>query len=328
MTIVKQKRNSTIECLRIISMFLIVMFHFCGRGLGLFDLETFAKISSGGVNHVVLLPLTMHSLGQLGVPIFLFITGYYGIRFRADRLKDIIVQSVLYTFVFYIAFCLFIPEIRGARMAVLQMFGMSQLWFVYCYIVLYIFSDGINNFLDRLSFRQYTKIVMLLLYIDFGLWIAKADGTNVFVMLEYYAIARYVRKYMDDRWKRRMIWFVVPALALFLLPVVVGFVTNHISGIQPYVNKYYNPFLLLLAMTLVVSADTIKTYSSPVNYIASSMFAVYMIHESAYLPALANHLFGFEEYNFMRICTAVIVVIVGGVAVDKVRLKVTNKLKL
>ncbi len=48
MTIVKQKRNSTIECLRIISMFLIVMFHFCGRGLGLFDLETFAKISSGG----------------------------------------------------------------------------------------------------------------------------------------------------------------------------------------------------------------------------------------------------------------------------------------
>lgn len=35
------KRNSTVEGLRILSMFLIVMFHFYGRGLGLFDLDSY-----------------------------------------------------------------------------------------------------------------------------------------------------------------------------------------------------------------------------------------------------------------------------------------------
>lgn len=268
----------------------------------------------------------MHSLGQLGVPIFLFISGYYGIHFKANRLKDIIIQCFLYTFVFYILFCLFVPEIRSFRVSVLQMFGMSQLWFVYSYIVLYLFSDGINQVLDNLSFKQYTMIVLLLLYITTGLWIAKAGGTNILIMLEYYTIARYVRKYMSYKWKGRMVWFTFPALIMFLTPVLVGCFTNHVAGIQPYVNKYFNPFLLLLSMTLVVSADTIKTYLKPVNYVASSMLAVYMIHESAYLPTLVTSLFGLEEYNFIRICGVIIMIILVAVAVDKMRLLITNKI--
>ena len=163
-------------------------------------------------------------------------------------------------------------------------------------------------------------IVLLLLYITTGLWIAKAGGTNILIMLEYYTIARYVHKYMGEKWKGRMAWFTFPALILFLTPVFVGFFTNHVAGIQPYVNKYFNPFLLLLSMTLVVSADMIKTYSKPVNYIASSMLAVYMIHESVYLPTLVKPLFGFEEYNFMRICGVIIMIILTAVATDKIRL--------
>ncbi|MBP3470758.1 MAG: acyltransferase family protein [Paraprevotella sp.] len=321
-----KKRNSSVEGLRILSMFLIIMFHFCGRGLGLSDIASYSAANLGGANDNVLLQLIMHSLGQLGVPIFLFISGYYSIRFKANRLKDIIIQCFLYTFVFYILFCLFVPEIRSFRVSVLQMFGMSQLWFVYSYIVLYLFSDGINHVLDNLSFKQYTMIVLLLLYITTGLWIAKAGGTNILIMLEYYTIARYVRKYMSEKWKGRMVWFTFPALIMFLTPVLVGCFTNHVAGIQPYVNKYFNPFLLLLSMTLVVSADTIKTYSKPVNYVASSMLAVYMIHESAYLPTLVTSLFGLEEYNFIRICGVIIMIILVAVAVDKMRLLVTNKI--
>lgn len=320
-------RNSTVEGLRILSMFLIVMFHFCGRGLGLFDIDSYsaANLCGGGKN--TLLQLVMHSLGQLGVPIFLFISGYYGIHFKANRLKDIIIQCFLYTFVFYILFSLFVPEIRSFRMTVLQLFGSSQLWFVYSYIVLYLFSDGINHVLDKLSFKQYTMIVLLLLYITTGLWIAKAGGTNILIMLEYYTIARYVHKYMGEKWKGRMAWFTFPALILFLTPVFVGFFTNHVAGIQPYVNKYFNPFLLLLSMTLVVSADMIKTYSKPVNYIASSMLAVYMIHESVYLPTLVKPLFGFEEYNFMRICGVIIMIILTAVATDKIRLLIIKNIQ-
>ena len=40
----KKERNSTVEFLRILSMSLIVWFHLCGRGLGLFSEE----IPNGG----------------------------------------------------------------------------------------------------------------------------------------------------------------------------------------------------------------------------------------------------------------------------------------
>lgn len=96
------KRNSTVEGLRILSIFLIIMFHFCGRGLGLFDIYSYSAANLGVKNNNALLPLVMHSLGLLGVPIFLFFLGYYGIHFKANWLKDIVVQCFLYTFVFYI----------------------------------------------------------------------------------------------------------------------------------------------------------------------------------------------------------------------------------
>lgn len=211
-------------------------------------------------------------------------------------------------------------------MTVLQLFGMSQLWFVYSYIVLYLFSDGINYVLGRLSFNPYTLFILLFLYITIGLWIAKANGSNILISLEYYAIARYVHKYMDEVWKRRMVWFTIPVLVVFLFPVFIGYFTNHVQVIQLYVNKYYNSFLLLLAMTLVVSADTIKTYSRTVNYVASSMLAVYMIHESSYLPVLVKPLFGFEEYNFMRICGVILMIIIIAVVIDKMRMLITTKI--
>lgn len=85
-------------------------------------------------------------------------------------------------------------------------------------------------------------------------------------------------------------------------------------------------------MALVVSADTIKAYSKPINYVASSMLAVYMIHESGYLPTSVKPLFGFEEYNFKCICGVIIMIILVAVAVDKMRLliaaKIFNKISL
>ena len=76
----------------------------------------------------------MQALGKTGVPIFMFISGYYGVRFKWNRLKDILIQAVLYTIVFYSIACLFLP-IFQFRVFVLQVFGVSGIWFVNCYIL-------------------------------------------------------------------------------------------------------------------------------------------------------------------------------------------------
>lgn len=62
--------------------------------------------------------------------------------------------------------------------------------------------------------------------------------------------------------------------------------------------------------------DTIKTYSKPVIYIVSSMLAVYMIHESAYLPTLTKPWFGFKRDDFMRVCGVIMMILLVAVAID------------
>ena len=63
----KTQRNSSIELLRIISMLLIVTFHFSGRAYNLFSPELLTNANTE------LSKILLHSLGQTGVPIFMFI---------------------------------------------------------------------------------------------------------------------------------------------------------------------------------------------------------------------------------------------------------------
>ena len=166
-------------------MLLIIIFHFCGRAYNLFSPELLTN------NNTELSKLLFHSLGQTGVPIFMFISGFYGIKFKYNRLIDMFIQCVLYTIVLYSLSCLIRPGLWNTRIFILNIFGPSTLWFFYCYVVIYIFADPINDYLNGLSFKKFTAIVLLLLYFSIGLWLMKSSALNVFSLFEFYIIARY-----------------------------------------------------------------------------------------------------------------------------------------
>lgn len=314
----KKERNSTVEFLRILSMLLIVWFHLCGRGLGLFSEE----IPNGGDNSLPL--IVMQALGKTGVPIFMFISGYYGVRFKWNRLKDILIQAVLYTIVFYSIACLFLP-IFQFRVFVLQVFGVSGIWFVNCYIVLYILSDGINAVLDKLNFKAFSIVVLILLYIAVGKWIGKEGGCNLFTMIEYYIIARYVRKYVGS-YKSIVKWMMIPSVVLFVLPICYGYCCGYYSAIYPYVFSYYNPLLILVAMSMVVSADDFKTHNKTINYVAGSVLAVYMLHENCYTPEIVAPFLHFDNFSVLNATFVILIVFVIAVLIDKFREKICSSL--
>lgn len=85
------KRNSSIELLRIIAMIIIVFFHFHARNFGMYVFGN-ERINEEGL----LLHSILHHFGGLGVPCFMFISGYYGMKFKKDRLLDIILQCIGY----------------------------------------------------------------------------------------------------------------------------------------------------------------------------------------------------------------------------------------
>lgn len=266
----------------------------------------------------------MQALGKIGVPIFMFISGYYGIKFKWNRLIDILTQGVLYTIVFYSIACLFLP-IFQFRMFILQVFGVSGIWFVNCYIVLYVLSDGINAVLEKLDFKVFSFVVFILLYIAIGKWIGKEGGCNLFTMIEYYIIARYVRKYTDSH-KRIIKWMMMPSVVLFVLPICYGYCCGHYTAIYPYVFSYYNPLLILVAMSMVIVADDVKTYNKMVNYVASSVLAVYMLHENCYVPEIVNPLFHFDNFSALNAVFVISLIFALSVCIDKFRIKVCSSL--
>lgn len=83
------KRNSSIELLRIVAMVTIVYFHFHARDFSLYVLGNERIQEKGLFLHTVL-----HHLGMLGVPCFMFVSGYYGIKFRENRFVDITFQCL------------------------------------------------------------------------------------------------------------------------------------------------------------------------------------------------------------------------------------------
>ena len=91
----KRPRNSSVELLRILSMTMIVMFHFCANAYR-YNSADFVC----GHDSETLIKLIFHALGQTGVPVFMFISGYYGIHFKKNRLIDIILQCFFYFFFF------------------------------------------------------------------------------------------------------------------------------------------------------------------------------------------------------------------------------------
>ena len=93
-----KKRNSSIELLRIIAMIDIVMFHYLSRNFNLYAVEN-SRIAED-VN--LWKEMIFQYIGYLGVPCFMFISGYYGIKFKWGRFGGIVEQCFFYGIVSFV----------------------------------------------------------------------------------------------------------------------------------------------------------------------------------------------------------------------------------
>ncbi len=241
-----------------------------------------------------------------------------------NRLIDILSQTFLYVILFYFIACLFLPDVSVYK-SVCQIFGINSVWFICYYVVLYICSDGINVALDRFDFRTFTFVVLLLLYISVGKWYARESGMTLFIMVEYYVLARYVRRF-GSSYASLLKWAWIPALLMYLAPLCWGYYTGHYIWAFRFLHNYHNPLLFVFAMSIVVAADNWHTNVPAINYVAGSVLAVYMLHENAYAPDLLVTFFGFEHFSPLRSVIVVLAIFAVCVCVDKLRQRLTRKL--
>lgn len=266
-------RSSNIELLRIYAMFFIVWCHLWAGEVAV----------SGGsfMSH-----LFANSLGIGAVDIFILITGYFLIRrteFTLVRFFKILFQVIFYNFVIVAVFVALGSAPPKDLLVCLFPLAPTKfnVWFVSQYLALILLQPFISRLISSLTKTQYRALlcIMLLLTTDFlpafplGYMYSGSFKLSWFITL--FLVGGYVRIHG------------IPAIhgGVYALMFVVLSILWSTSYLRGYTQIGYNS-LLTLAVSVTLLCVALKTdigSNKAVNWIASSTFAVYLIHQNYYL---------------------------------------------
>lgn len=317
----KHARNTNIELLRIIAMLMIVLHHIVNHAaiVQLTDSNSIERLNNGYFSSPVFFKKLWlldigNTLGPIGNAVFIIISGYFlvqkggGVNIKKSVIK--LLTQMFYAAIFLVCasnIAFQILHLRYKRyislMNILDFNSMS--WFAgYYFTVILIGYIFLNEYLKHCDEGRYVIFLLILLAVtQFG-WIGgildsiAPNLRTLFGGILLYSLGGYIRQF-DTFNKIRGYVFVLLLLVIYILVFVSSYNTtqNHIedydraSGnlFQQTVNQYGNYSILIIVagvclfeIFLRMRIPTIKI----VNYIASTTFMVYLIHDNNFFYSI------------------------------------------
>lgn len=280
-------RNSSFELLRILAMFIIVLYHTYLYNLPDLRCPDHPIISS------------FFPLLHIGVPLFVLISGYFGIKPTWKGLLTILSVVVVY----HVPLLLYHDIRHGFNLhSVLFISDATFYWFVRAYIFLYITSPVLNHALQSMSKKKCIAWIstMLIISVYFG-YFDKEGVLSGYSLLNFwliYSIGFYIRNHMrmEDMHVRYLLMAFVLLNILFFFSLYYSLNNAPIFDRIMRLSFNYNSIgLILNAIIIFLLFTKIRINNSKtINYISSSMFAVYIIHEQ---PTIRNIISGYIRAN-------------------------------
>ena len=337
--IINNKRDSNIELLRLICMFLIVLGHFICHGI--INKSQQYQFQDGWDSYF---PQLLYGFAICAVDTFVLISGYYGIRPKARSFFNLYLQCAFYAGILYLIH-LYLSDSHINRWCIYNtLFPFSNnpgWWFIPQYVILYTLSPILNKIVDNTNKRQLASFLILMAIVVFYFghyrqytFSFAESGFNFINFIFLYFIGRYLSQYVSSSGKRtRLIWgsgYIISALLIGLISWA------HLRIIHSWnpiflVQSYSHPLCVLEAVCLFMFATTFKLNSRLINWFGSSSLSIYLLHECVYYR---DKLYQFianiydEPHPYLYIYCILIVFAVATVVIcpviDKVRIIVTN----
>lgn len=199
----KGMRQSNIELLRIIAMFLILTVHADYWALGA---PTALECISSPLASII--RITIECIAILSVNIFVLISGWFTIKPSIKGFCSFMFQCIFFFFGIYaVMICIGLAEfsVDGVKICLLLT---SKNWFIKSYIGLYILSPILNCFCEKATEKQFV-IFLTGFYIFqtlYGLLDAVTfinGGYSTFSFIGLYILAQYIKRYRLDSYKWR-----------------------------------------------------------------------------------------------------------------------------
>ena len=278
----KAIRNSNIELLRILCMLMVVVLHFNNNGA-----------NTGIVNMPELLTTRLtwgflvESFCIVAVNCFVLVSGYFGIKLKWRSLLKFYLQCFFIGLISYLAYIGLNGGFSWQALAERFLaFTHNGWWFVVSYLGLMLLSPLLNKSVENMTSKQLLHSVLfftiIILYLG---WYHKVETTNygnsLISFLWLYLIGRYIGMHLSldaiRRW--RWLWlagYVAASIGLFALIMLRYHCTLQIH----YPLDYNNPFVVIAAVMLLLFFLSWSFQSKMINWLASSVFAAYLLQES------------------------------------------------
>lgn len=279
----KTPRNSSIELLRLLAMGMIVLSHICCHS----GYDT--VYSTFSVNRLF---VQFGYLGNLGVALFIMISGYFQCGFRVRSLSRLLSQVWFYSIGLFLV-CRFGFGYAYSPKMLRQVFFPTiygEYWFFTAYVVFFLLTPFINALIRILSREQFRTLLVLLT----GLWVLiptitrqQLYGTELPQFLMYYLLGAYLRLYPDNRLRRKAVnrTFALGSFGiLYLLTAVLGYLERYTPEVFGVSQRFYDRNSLLI-LTAALGLFALAVYARPftsrfINTLGSCTFGVYLIHDN------------------------------------------------
>lgn len=306
-------RNSSIELLRILSIFFVLIGHTFGHGAH-GEVPIFNYIFAFGIS----------------INVFMLISGYYGIRLRIKSLLNMIGMVMFYAIAStWLTYLLMRGEVNlyGAICCLFPVSHNYYYWFASCYIFLMLLSPLLNKGLDGLSQKQYIWVILSLIYMNcISGWLLRnylinLTGFSAMQLIFMYIIGHAIRK-LEIHLKISIKSLVLIYLATSLLPIFLYRI--------PYIKDlgtYNNPLDVLKSVAVFCIFLKFSFHNKLINYVARCVFACYLIQEGMLGQAVYKLQYEYWKQTqntltfwcFAIVCTIVIFIV--AIIIEPIRRK-------
>ena len=311
----KNKRNSSVELLRIFSMFLIVAYH---------AVPQISSRLSGGNIPADTTNILLGSWGILGVDIFVIISAWFlcGRQLKASRLINVTLTVFVWYVIYFIEqFVIFFRKERSLAVAAkncircllddfFNPFWAKCFWFVTAYFFMLLLSPFLNAILSK-DRKTVKKILIFTAFIPIYSQFANSPVCDIVYFLYVFLLTGYIKLYLGQILEKfskvyfaAAVTFII-ALSRFAIPYLSGSwlkrtVCTVITNTVGSVNRH-SVIILLDALLIFGTAVYSKPfYSKIINGISARMFGVYLFHENKSVLMLPGNIALITEFAINR----------------------------
>lgn len=335
----------SIDLLRIVSMMMVVMLHFLGKG-NLLPQVTGSMTLNGYV------AWGLESLAIVAVNVYMLISGYFLVEtgFKPGRVAELICQVLFYTILVPVVLLAlgFISTEKFGIYYLLQTVlpvQMQQYWFITAYIIMYLLSPVLAVAAKTLKREQLrnTVIALLLFFavsksvLPFQLEV-DAKGYDALWFITVFLVAAYMRLYgipfftKNGNCKRGVLCYFLGCAGIYGVMLAVRFVYLKTGSLDHFIQNtyHYNHILnLFAAVSLFYAFYHVKIkedgfVGKSIVKIAPYTLGVYLLHEQMDMrnlwPGWLGTTLECNAFVFVGRCVvAVLIVFAVGILVDMIR---------